>query len=621
MKVNFKDLEDYLLNYGYPKNELMQKDYFVVPEQTSYEYLINNIKKFANYNAMTFYGRNISYEEFANQIEKTANAMKGIEVADGDKIATLLPNIPEAAYMQYGSSKIGAIPSNIDPRTSGKMLLNYIKKENIKDIVVVDVMYNSAIRPVEHELKEIYGIDKIVVIPATNSLPKILKNILNIKSIIDKKESIKSDVLSIIYWDDLISDTLYENAENISYRKDKDAIIEHSSGTSKGTPKSIPLTNENINMFVEKHKPTIFNDLPYGTKLLHILPYFASYGAINSAHLGFNLGLTLQEIPEFNFKDFGYIAAKQKSEILIGVPNWFNLASKDTRIKGEALKNVKMAISGGDSNDEKGKKAEDEFLLSHGAKCIETNGHGMSELGGSGCYTFPGHENGLGVGIPFPYDKYIILDNEGNIVPLGKNGSQGCVWIYSPSATNGIFNGEKFAETKEINGFRFLNSKDTMHISPNYEISFIEREDRTFTRFDGHKIVAFDIENKFKKNQYVKQCMIVPYEDEDIMGKMPIAYVIPTEELNDSEKYKVVSDVVNEMINSEDTNDRDIPRKVCFIDELPQNAMSKNDYRSLINRKIDGTEYTIDISETNLKSGDVNIISPLSSKTKRLVLK
>ena len=355
--------------------------------------------------------------------------------------------------------------------------------------------------------------------------------------------------------------------------------------------------------------------------MLNILPYFASYGAINTSHLGLNFGLTLQQIPEFKFEDFGYIAAKQKSEILIGTPNWFDLASKDPRIKKESLKYVKMAISGGDSIDPKTRKEVNKFLTTHGAQCVLTNGHGMSELSGSGSYQFPNHVNSTGVGIPFPYDKYVILDDKGEIVPVSKHGAKGCTWIYTPSATSGVFEGHRFAETKTINGFRFINSKDTMFISPNYEMSFVEREDRAFARFDGHKIVPADVESKFTSNDYIKQCMVVPYNDEIINGKMPIAYVVPIKELTDDEMDKVVSDIVQSMIDSDDTNNRDIPRKVCFIDEIPTNAMSKNDFRTLIGRILDGSEYTVEINETNLSSGDVRIISPKRDLNKVKVLK
>ena len=124
----------------------------------------------------------------------------------------------------------------------------------------------------------------------------------------------------------------------------------------------------------------------------------------------------MQQIPEFKFEDFGYIMSKQKSELVMGTPTWYALVSRDNRLKKDSLKHLKMAMSGGDSVDEKTRTEINEFLKSHGAKCIMTNGHGMSELGGSGCYQFPGHENGIGVGVPSPYDKYVILDNEGNIV-------------------------------------------------------------------------------------------------------------------------------------------------------------------------------------------------------------
>lgn len=610
MIVNFRDLQDYLNQYGYPYNEMMNQDSFEIPEQTAYEYLMENIKKYENIDAMTFYGRKIKYCELAEEINKTANALKGIGQSDGDRIAMLLPNIPEAAYLQYGASKIGSVPSNIDPRTSGTMMLNYVKNERLKNIVIVDVMYETAIRPIERELKEQYGIDRIIVVPATNSLPSVLKGVITLKNRINHNKPITSKILDVIYWNEMMSNTKYERASNIGYRPNKEAVVQHSSGTSKGMPKSIPLTNENINSFVEKHIPTFFSTFPHGTKMLNILPYFASYGAINTSHLGFNLGLTLQQIPEFKFNDFGYIAYKQKSEILIGTPTWFAFMSGDTRLKKDALKNVKIAISGGDSIDQKTQETVNEFLDEHGTKSRITNGHGMSELSGSGCYQFPDHENGIGVGIPFPYDKYIVLDNDGNIVPMKKDGVKGCTWIYSPSATDGIFEGHQFAETKEIHGFRFINSKDTMLIKPNGEITYIEREDRTFTRFDGHKIVPFDVESKFTSNKLVKQCMVVPYDDEIINGKMPIAYVVPVRDLNDGERDVLVSEIVNAMIESKDTNSRDIPRKICFLSKMPTNAMSKNDFRTLSSRIMDGTEYTIDISETNLSCDSIRIVRP-----------
>ena len=46
--------------------------------------------------------------------------------------------------------------------------------------------------------------------------------------------------------------------------------------------------------------------------------------------------------------------------------------------------------------------------------------------------------------------------------------------------------------------------------------------------------------------------------------------------------------------------------------------MSKNDYRQLINREIDGSEYIIDLDETNLSVKSVNIIGPKKQDLKKV---
>ena len=117
--------------------------------------------------------------------------------------------------------------------------------------------------------------------------------------------------------------------------------------------------------------------------------------------------------------------------------------------------------------------------------------------------------------------------------------------------------------------------------------------------------------------------MVVPYEDDKYFGKMPIAYVVSSSELSDDEKYSIVEQIANSILSSTELTSREVPRKVSFIDSIPQNQMSKNDYRQLISRKIDGTEYTIDLDETNLSVKSVNIINPENkslTKTRRLTI-
>ena len=68
MRVYFRHLEDYLEKYGYPRNEFNNNDYFDIPDMTAYEYLMNNIKKYEDVDAMTFFGRKIKYNTILIEI-------------------------------------------------------------------------------------------------------------------------------------------------------------------------------------------------------------------------------------------------------------------------------------------------------------------------------------------------------------------------------------------------------------------------------------------------------------------------------------------------------------------------------------------------------------------------
>lgn len=82
MKVKFKELEDYLLKFGYPRNELIKTDCFIIPEMTSYQYTMKNIAEFSGYDAMTYFGKKISYDKLPNLIDSSADMMKTIGLTE-----------------------------------------------------------------------------------------------------------------------------------------------------------------------------------------------------------------------------------------------------------------------------------------------------------------------------------------------------------------------------------------------------------------------------------------------------------------------------------------------------------------------------------------------------------
>ena len=81
--------------------------------------------------------------------------------------------------------------------------------------------------------------------------------------------------------------------------------------------------------------------------MLHFIPYFAGYGAVNTAHLGLSQGLELQEIPLFNPNDFGKYLIKYKSNIILATSAcWLSLIN-DPLYKNIDLSHLVYASTGG----------------------------------------------------------------------------------------------------------------------------------------------------------------------------------------------------------------------------------------------------------------------------------
>ena len=87
-----------------------------------YEYAINHL----NDVAFEYLGKNITYGNLLNNIDGAANSLKALGVKKGNIIPIMLPNMPEARYLIYACSKMGAIANPIMPTLTSEDLKNII---------------------------------------------------------------------------------------------------------------------------------------------------------------------------------------------------------------------------------------------------------------------------------------------------------------------------------------------------------------------------------------------------------------------------------------------------------------------------------------------------------------
>lgn len=572
-------------------------------KKTAYQYLKNENKGSLENIAFSFLGNKVLYGDFFEKIEETAKALTSMGLKKGDRVAILMPNIPETAYIQYAANRMGVVCDFIDPRTKPDTLIEMLKSENANNIILVDAIANELLNSDFPSLLKDTNVRSVMIVPALLSASKLFSSISSVKeSLFGRKRISKMNGVDFYYYDDALNNSKYTFFNDSLYVENSPAIVTHSSGSTTGVPSPIIITNENMNSIAYQHELANLTFEP-GKKLLHILPYFAAYGSACCTHMGLSFGMELDEIAKFDIAKVGRLIYKFKPNIVFGNPAWFLAMTKDPVLKNADFSFLDCVVAGGASLTETDEKIVNDWLIKHNAHCLLSKGYGLSEISGCGTYTCSDEYNKYGYsGIALPLTQIAILDsktktlvkkdNDGNIV--------GEAAVSGPSVINKSLNPLKKDKYISIDGEDYYLTGDTVLVDQTGNLKHIERIDRAFSRYDGYKVHPGDIERKIRNYGFVDACSIVSYFSDDRCGSMPVAYVtVPAN--NELTNREIVERIINSMLNDKTTTTRDIPSKWVFLNSMPLNAMSKVDFRFLQTELPEGEEsISVEFIESNL---------------------
>lgn len=616
------------------------------PEMTIYEYFKWMNRNHQDLVATSFYGNNITYGEMIEKIDDAAKGLYSIGVRDGDRVLELLPTLAPTAHLFYANSKIGGVsdfydprPDSVSPKVNGEKILSIIDREHIKHIIIFDQSYIPLLSEIEDQLIE-RGITDLVVVSIDDAMD--LKSKINffadgcnkygIKDNIKKvsemkkgsnevKECLKKSKLNIITYSDLINNSRYTKPYTKEYVPNNLELIVHTSGTSGAFPKPLPLTNDNMNSHIHQLFAADYQYEP-GTRIFQMLPYFASFGISDCAHFGFCCGANMIQVPIFSPEELPGDIIKSRAEVLTVAPEMLTPFLKSKKLSNIDLSFLKRITVGGGTFDRE--KDFIKFLKDHGAtNCSVDTGHGMSEFAGSGAVNYGNHRVIGGMGAPLPYTTYMIVDSETK-EPIrfkeNENTITGEAMVSGPCVTSGILDGNEIVHHYNIDGIDCIATGDSITMDRDGNMKFNTRIDRTFSRWDGFKYKSYIIENLIKQDERVENCVIVEYYDEDRMGNMPIAHItLKNNDISIDEQQQIIEELLEKyFFSNPSVSTRHIPSKFKFRDEMPLTPNNKIGHNILKKEGIDGTEFTVSFTESNLGISDLHIIKP---SIKRLIMK
>lgn len=498
------------------------------PDVSISEQIINTARKAPKKTALSFMGRNISYGEFAENIEKCAKAFIAAGVKYGQCVTLCMPNIPQTVYCLYALNMAGAVVSIIHPLSAEGEIVYYLHETDSRFVVTLDQFCDKVIAAGKE-----HPIDKLIVTGIDDELSFVKGKLYRLTVGRDIPKADFGD--GIVSWKKFLRDGLsFRGAYKFDTKPDDTAVILFSGGTT-GVTKGIELSNLNFNALAFQTGAMSHCDVSK-MSMLAAMPMFHGFGLGVCIHTVLALGGRSILVPRFNVKDYAKLIKTQKPNFIAGVPTLFEAIVSNPYLDGVKLDFLRGVFSGGDSLAPDLKKKIDAFLGKHGSPVHVREGYGTTECVTASCLTPYFNEKEGSIGIPFPDTYYKICElGTTKEVPYGQPGE---ICIAGPTVMKGYLNHEKETEdTLEMHddGFVWLRTGDLGCMDEEGFVYFKQRIKRMIIT-SGYNVYPSQIESIINSHEAVMLSCVIGVPDSYKMQKVKAFVVLnsgynPTDEL------------------------------------------------------------------------------------------
>ena len=224
--------------------------------------------------ALQFFGRETSYGQLQEAIDRAASGLRDLGVRAGDPVAIVLPNCPQHIVAFYAVLRLGAVVVEHNPLYTPRELRKQFEDHGAKHAVV----WNKVVATVQ-EFPADLAVSALVSVDVTRAMPFLTRAALRLP-VAKAKESraaLTEKVRGTVPWETVVASAPLP-ASHPTPQTDDLAIIQYTSGTT-GTPKGAALTHRNLLANAAQSRawvPSIQRGK--GCVVYAVLPMFHAYG-------------------------------------------------------------------------------------------------------------------------------------------------------------------------------------------------------------------------------------------------------------------------------------------------------------------------------------------------------
>ena len=520
-------------------------------EITMSQALSRTAQSYPDRDALILMGKKISYRELEDLVNRFAVSLAKMGIEKGDKVAMILPNIPQMVIGTYALWRLGAVAVMNNPLYTETEMAHQLRDSDSVMVICMDLLVPRML-----SLKKQTGIKHIISCHIRDFLPFPLKQLFPLvkKGLHRAPQPGDEGVVEFV---DLLRDKL--SPLNDASRFNELAVMVFTGGTT-GVSKGVMLTHANLSVNVQQFKNMLHNLKDGDEHVVASMPFFHSAGCTVMMNTCIYRGFTDVLVPKPEVDELIKLTKKYRPAVLGGVPTMFvGMLNNPKMPPREKLGFVKGTVSGAAPM---ALETIRELEKRVGAQVIEI--FGMSEMSpvatsnpwGGVCK--PGS-----VGIPYPDTdlKIVDLDTGEKEMPHGKPGE---ILLKGPQMMKGYY--KKEAETKEALKGGWFHTGDIGYIDEDGYLFIVDRK-KDMIIASGFNIYPRDVDEVLYEHPKIQEACTVGIPD-PYRGETVKVFIVPKpgETLTEQE---VIAHCKKKLAPYK------VPKLVEFMDSLPKSAIGK----------------------------------------------
>jgi acetyl-CoA synthetase len=468
--------------------------------------------------------RKYTYLQLYKEVNKLVNALRGLGVKKGDRVAIYMPNIPEIAIAMLACVKIGAIHSVVYAGYSAGALADRIQDAKAKILFTADGSFRRG-----------KAIDLKSVADEAAGKCKTIKKVIVVKN---NKKKVKFNAKLDIWYHNLIKKQSIE-AECAKMDSEDPAFVLYTSGTTS-KPKGIVHVHGGYQVNVLRTIKWVF-DL-HGDERFWCTAdpgWITGHSYIIYGPLLAGVTTVMYEgVPDMPHPDrIWKTVEKYKVNVLYTAPTLIRAMMKygDKWPKKHKMKSLRILGSVGEPINPEAWKWYYKFVGK--GRCPIMDTWWQTETGANMITPLPVLPLKPGSAtFPFPGIDADILDKKGKPVPVGKGGYL-VIKNQWPSMVRTVFsNPERYIKTywKEIKGVYFTGD---IGFKDKDGYFWIQGRTDDVLKIAGHRIGTAEVESAFVAHKAVAEAGVIGVPDE-VKGEVIKAFIILKQDAKPSDELK-----------------------------------------------------------------------------------